>query len=68
MDLADNEYVTAQLPVVRMTSQVFGRPMALLEPSHATSAVEQHRGIAAAIAAGDGEGSERLARRLAGRQ
>jgi DNA-binding GntR family transcriptional regulator len=62
MDLADNEYVKAQLPLVRMTSQVFGRPMALLEPSRATSAVQQHREIAAAIAAGDGELSERLAR------
>jgi DNA-binding GntR family transcriptional regulator len=61
MDLADNEYLSAQLPIVRMTSQVFG-PVRLLEPERAASAVEQHRQIAAAIAAGDTEESERLAR------
>jgi DNA-binding GntR family transcriptional regulator len=61
MDLAGNEFLTAQLPIVRMTSQVFG-PVALLEPERAATAVEQHRRIADAIAAGDGELSEQLAR------
>lgn len=61
MDLADNEYLSAQLPIVRMTSQVFG-PVRLLEPGHAIVAVEQHRRIAAAIAAGDPDASERSAR------
>jgi DNA-binding GntR family transcriptional regulator len=61
MDLAANEYLSAQLPVVRMTSQVFG-PIKLLEPERAAVAVEQHRQIAAAIAAGDPAESERLAR------
>jgi DNA-binding GntR family transcriptional regulator len=61
MDLADNEYVAAQLPLVRMTSQVFG-PIKLLEPERAASAIEQHSAIAEAIAAGDEARSERLAR------
>jgi DNA-binding GntR family transcriptional regulator len=61
MDLAGNEFLTAQLPIVRMTSQVFG-PVARLEPERAATAVEQHRRIADAIAAGDGELSEQLAR------
>lgn len=59
--LADNEYLTAQLPIVRMTSQVF-TPTRLLEVERATTAVAQHREIAAAIIAGDGETAERLAR------
>jgi DNA-binding GntR family transcriptional regulator len=61
MDLADNEYLSAQLPIVRMTSQVF-KPVRLLEPEHAAVAVVQHRQIAAAIVAGDPEESERVAR------
>jgi len=61
MALADNEYVAAQAPIVRMTSQVF-TPVAILEAAHAARAVEQHRGIAAAIVARDPEEAERLAR------
>jgi DNA-binding GntR family transcriptional regulator len=61
IDLADNEYLRAQLPIVRMTSQVFG-PVKLLEADRAALAVEQHRLIAAAIAEGDGDAAERLAR------
>lgn len=61
MALAANEYVAAQAPIVRMTSQVF-TPVAILEPAHAARAVEQHRGIAAAIAEGDPEAAERVAR------
>jgi DNA-binding GntR family transcriptional regulator len=61
IDLADNEYLRAQLPIVRMTSQVFG-PVKLLEPDRAALAVEQHRGIAAAIGDGDGDAAEHLAR------
>jgi DNA-binding GntR family transcriptional regulator len=61
IDLADNEYLRAQLPIVRMTSQVFG-PVKLLEADRAALAVEQHRLIAAAIAEGEGDAAERLAR------
>lgn len=61
IDLADNEYLRAQLPIVRMTSQVFG-PVQLLHADRAAAAVEQHRAIAAAIAAGDGDEAERLGR------
>ncbi len=61
IDLADNEYLRAQLPIVRMTSQVFG-PAQLLEADRAAAAVEQHRGIAAAIAEGDQDAAERLGR------
>jgi DNA-binding GntR family transcriptional regulator len=61
IDLADNQYLRSQLPIVRMTSQVFG-PVKLLGPERAAQAVEQHRAIAAAIAAGDGEAAERLGR------
>jgi DNA-binding GntR family transcriptional regulator len=61
MDLAANDYVAAQAPIVRMTSQVF-TPVAILEAAHAARAVEQHTGIAAAIVARDPEEAERLAR------
>ena len=61
LNLSDNQYVAAEAPLVRMTSQVF-TPVALLEPSRATHAVEQHRAIAAAIVAGDSRAAERLAR------
>jgi DNA-binding GntR family transcriptional regulator len=61
MDLADNEYLRAQMPLVRMTSQVFS-PVRFLHPSHAAVAVEQHREIAAAIAAGDEDAAERVGR------
>jgi DNA-binding GntR family transcriptional regulator len=61
MALAANEYVIAQAPIVRMTSQVF-TPVAILEAAHAARAVEQHMGIAAAIRERDPEAAERLAR------
>lgn len=61
MALAANEYVAAQAPIVRMTSQVF-TPVAILEAAHAARAVEQHCGIAAAIVARDHEAAERRAR------
>jgi DNA-binding GntR family transcriptional regulator len=61
MALAANEYVAAQAPIVRMTSQVF-TPVAILEAAHAARAVDQHTEIAAAIVARDPEEAERLAR------
>ena len=61
MALAANEYVAAQAPIVRMTSQVF-TPVAILEAEHAARAVEQHCGIAAAIEEREPELAEGLAR------
>jgi DNA-binding GntR family transcriptional regulator len=61
MDLAANEYVVAEAPLVRMTSQVF-TPVALLKVERAEHAVRQHGEIAQAIADGDGGAAERLAR------
>lgn len=61
LKLSDNQYVAAEAPLVRMTSQVF-TPVALLEPSRATQAVQQHRALAAAIVDGDSRTAERLAR------
>jgi DNA-binding GntR family transcriptional regulator len=62
MDLAGNQFLSAQLPVVRMTSQVFNPVVNLVEPDRAHSAVEQHRQIAAAILDGDPDEAERVAR------
>jgi DNA-binding GntR family transcriptional regulator len=61
VELANNEFVSAQLPIVRMTSQVF-TPTRLLEVERAAAAVAQHREIARAIVGGDGDAAERLAR------
>lgn len=61
IELSENEYVIAQLPLVRMTSQVF-TPLKLVDESRATTAVAEHERIAGAIAAGDADGSEQLAR------
>ena len=58
---SQNEHVVAQLPLVRMTSQIF-TPLKLLDAERAASAVEEHRAVAAAIAAGNEEDAERLAR------
>lgn len=61
IELADNEYLAGQIPVVRMTSQVF-LPVGPVEKERATLAVSEHELVAAAIAAGDAEEAERLAR------
>ncbi|HLI61143.1 MAG TPA: GntR family transcriptional regulator [Solirubrobacteraceae bacterium] len=61
MEIGGNEYVLAEAPIVRMTSQVF-TPIAFLHFEAARTAVDQHRGIAAAIADGEGDAAERLAR------
>ncbi len=54
MEIGRNEYVLAEAPIVRMTSQVF-TPIAFLHIEATRTAVDQHREIAAAIAAGDGD-------------
>ncbi|WP_255375655.1 FCD domain-containing protein [Saccharomonospora sp. CUA-673] len=59
--LSGNEFVVGQLPILRMTAQVFA-PVALVEPDTARRAIEQHTAITDAIAAGDGPDAERLAR------
>jgi DNA-binding GntR family transcriptional regulator len=61
IELSENEYVIGQLPLVRMTSQVF-TPLKLIDEQRAASAVVEHGQIVAAIAAGDTEESDRLAR------
>ena len=58
---AGNEFLTAQLPLVPMTAQVF-TPVARAEPSRAERAVTEHVGIAEAIAAGNEKAAERRAR------
>jgi DNA-binding GntR family transcriptional regulator len=59
--LSRNEYVVAQRPLLRMTAQVFA-PVRLLERDRAELAVAEHTAIAAAVAAGDPDRAEQLAR------
>lgn len=61
IELADNEYLAGQIPLVRMTSQVF-MPVGPVEKERATLAVSEHQLVAEAIAAGEAEEAERLAR------
>lgn len=61
IELSGNEYLAAEAPIVRMTSQVF-TPVALVEPPYAKLAVAQHEEIVEAIIAGDGAVAEGLAR------
>ena len=59
--LSGNEFVINQVPILRMTAQVFA-PVALVRPESAQRAIREHSAIADAIEAGDGSGAERLAR------
>jgi DNA-binding GntR family transcriptional regulator len=61
-EFADNEFLTAELPIVAMTSQVF-MPVELMVFDRAKRAVEEHVAIARAIRSGDALESERVARR-----
>lgn len=61
IELADNEFLSAQAAVVRLTSSVFA-PAVLICSDRARPAVEEHGRVVAAIAAGDGETAERLSR------
>lgn len=56
-----NEHVVAQLPLVRMTSQIF-TPLKLLDAERAALAVAEHRAIATAITAREQEDAEGRAR------
>lgn len=62
IEASKNAYVIAELPLVRMTSQVF-TPIKLIDQSRASEAIKEHEAIAAAIVAGRGREAERLARR-----
>ena len=61
MELSGNRFVMAELPLVRMTSQVF-TPVALVPKARGKAAVSDHTGIVKAIARHDPEEAERLAR------
>ncbi|WP_197436404.1 GntR family transcriptional regulator [Rhodococcus sp. ACPA1] len=60
--MTNNEFVIAQTSIIRMTAQVFA-PVAMIEPSSALRAIEEHATIADAIEAGDGVTAEIVARR-----
>jgi DNA-binding GntR family transcriptional regulator len=61
MHMAENRYIMAELPLVRMTSQVF-TPVSLLPPERGRTAVADHAEIVAAIADRDGDRAEERAR------
>jgi len=61
LELSGNEFLVAELPIVHMTSRVF-MPFEVVEHGRATQAVEEHEAIVRAIAAGDGDQAEALAR------
>lgn len=60
-ELAENQFVSGQLPLVRITAQVF-TPTALLSQERVYTAIAEHVAILEAIAQGDEEGAETLAR------
>lgn len=60
MVASSNEFVVAQMSIVRMTAQVF-TPVAVVERTRAGVAVAQHLAILEAITAGDGSLAESLA-------
>jgi DNA-binding GntR family transcriptional regulator len=61
MQMAENRYIMAELPLVRMTSQVF-TPVSLLPPERGRTAVADHAEIVAAIADRDSDRAEERAR------
>jgi DNA-binding GntR family transcriptional regulator len=61
VEACGNEHLVSQLPLVRMTSQIF-TPLRLLTAERAREAVAQHLLIAEAIAAADEEAAEARAR------
>lgn len=60
-ELAGNEFLHGQLPVVRMTAQVF-TPTALLSQERVFSAIAEHMEIVEAIKCGDATTAEVVAR------
>ncbi|WP_077037121.1 GntR family transcriptional regulator [Pelomonas sp. KK5] len=61
IEMADNEFLSAQTAVVRLTSTVFA-PAVLVTSARARPAIGEHRLVVEAIAAGNGAEAERLAR------
>lgn len=61
MELSANRFVLAELPLLRMTSQVF-IPVAVVPADRGRAAVEDHAGIVEAIARSAPEEAERRAR------
>jgi len=61
IELADNEFLSAQTAVVRLTSTVFA-PAVLICRDRALPALQEHGRVLEAIAAGDGDEAERLSR------
>ncbi|MDJ1159146.1 GntR family transcriptional regulator [Chelatococcus sp. SYSU_G07232] len=61
MEAAHNEFLTPQVPLVRMTAQVF-TPALALSVERAVRAVAEHEEILAAMRAGDAARAEELAR------
>lgn len=61
VDIAANDFVTGQLPLLPLTAQVFA-PKKLVEEDRARGAVAEHELIVAAIESGDGAHAEDRAR------
>ena len=61
IEMAQNEFLTAQIPIVRMTSQIFS-PWVMMESDRAIHAIEEHVLIADAIGRADAEAAQLLAR------
>lgn len=61
MALADNEFLDAQMALVRKTSQLFA-PAVLVNRSRALPAIAEHERVVEAIARGDADEAERLGR------
>lgn len=61
IDLAGNDHLSRQVPIVHMTSQVFA-PRNLFDHHRAIAAIEEHVQIVAAIESGDGDLAEQTAR------
>jgi DNA-binding GntR family transcriptional regulator len=61
IDLAGNDHLSRQVPIVHMTSQVFA-PRIVFDRNRAVAAIEEHVRIIAAIERGDGDRAEQSAR------
>ncbi len=61
VQIGGNEFVIAQLHLLRMTAQVFA-PVAVIEPDFARNAVAQHHDIVDALSSGDEDLAEQTAR------
>lgn len=61
LELSGNSFLMRELPIIRMTSQVF-KPMSHLGSERAAQAVDEHAEIVAAIRNGVPETAERIAR------